>query len=121
MADEAVEDLVLAAGEAATNAIKYGSNGNCRIYRSADRVIARISDYGGGIRSEDLPASILVPGFSTKISLGMGYTLMLKLSDRVWLATGPHGTVVQIEKSAQPCPLVPELPLLAAIGEDDDW
>jgi len=117
---EATEDIILAAGEAATNAIKHGSRGTCRIYRCEDRVIARISDEGSGIRSEDLPNSILVPGFSTKVSLGMGYTLMLKLSDCVWLATGPHGTVVQIEKGPRPAP-VPDLPLLAYPSEDDGW
>ena len=31
-------------------------------------------------------------------SLGMGFTLMLKLVDRLWLSTGPEGTVVQLEK-----------------------
>ena len=32
-----------------------------------------------GIKPDDLPATILKPGFSTKVSLGMGYTLMLEL------------------------------------------
>jgi DNA-binding response OmpR family regulator/anti-sigma regulatory factor (Ser/Thr protein kinase) len=117
---EAVEDLVLAVGEAATNAIKHGSLGRCRLYRSGDRVLARVCDQGLGIRSEDLPNSILLPGFSTKVSLGMGYTLMLQLADCVWLATGPHGTVVQIEKCLQTPSGAPEIPLLATIA-DDDW
>lgn len=118
--EEGVEDVILAAGEAATNAIKHGTNGSCRVYRADDRIIARISDDGSGIRSEDLPNSILVPGFSTKVSLGMGYTLMLQLSDCVWLATGPHGTVVQVEKCLNKPAQAPETSLLASFAIDDD-
>jgi hypothetical protein len=32
----------------------------------------------------------------------MGYTMMLKLVERIWLATGPEGTVAQIEKWFDP-------------------
>ena len=74
-----------------------------------------ISDRGPGIRPEDLPASILLPGFSTKISLGMGYTLMLKLVDRVRLSTGPEGTIVQLEKLFQAPPTDEEALILAAL------
>ena len=41
-------------------------------------------------------------GFSTKVSLGMGYTIMLELADRLWLATSPAGTVLQLEKRVRP-------------------
>jgi PAS domain S-box-containing protein len=100
-----IRDLVLAAGEAATNAIKHDL--------SEDRIIVRISDQGTGISTEDLPASLLQPGFSTKISMGMGYTLMLELVDKVWLATGQEGTIVQMEKWLNPKEHV-ELPFLSA-------
>lgn len=102
LAGEAADDLVLAVGEGTTNAVKHGAAGHCAVYRTEDRLIARVSDRGQGIRSADLPASLLLPGFSTQISLGLGYTLMLKLVDRIWLATGPEGTVVQLEKYLQP-------------------
>ena len=67
------------------------------------------------LRPEDLPASILLPGFSTKVSLGMGYTLMLKLVDRVRLSTGPEGTIVQLEKSFRPAPTDEEALILAVL------
>jgi anti-sigma regulatory factor (Ser/Thr protein kinase) len=102
MAENDVCDLLLAAGEAANNAVKHAAEGRCAVYLTSERVIVRISDRGKGIRSEDLPCSILQPGFSTKISLGMGYTLMLHMVDRIWLATGPEGTLVQIEKWLHP-------------------
>lgn len=102
MAPEVAEDFVLAVGEATTNAVKHATHGWCCVYRDADRLLARTSDRGHGIKPEDLPCSILMPGFSTKVSLGMGYTLMLNLADCIWLATGPEGTVVQLAKWIDP-------------------
>lgn len=98
MSEPQTDDILLAASEAATNAIKHGCAGRCAILIAPDRLIVRISDAGPGIQPENLPATILRQGFSTKVSLGMGYTVMLRLMDRVWLATGPDGTIVQLEK-----------------------
>jgi PAS domain S-box-containing protein len=102
METEAAADLVLAAGEAITNAIKHAEGGRCAAWVRDGMVNVRITDRGGGIRSDDLPATILQPGFSTKISLGMGYTMMLELVDSVWLATSPEGTIVHLQKRLQP-------------------
>jgi DNA-binding response OmpR family regulator len=102
MEEQPIDDLVLATGEAATNAIKHAVEGRCSVYLTTDQIVVRVSDHGTGIRTEDLPATVLMPGFSTKISLGMGYTLMLELVDRVWLSTSCEGTVVQIEKWLHP-------------------
>jgi anti-sigma regulatory factor (Ser/Thr protein kinase) len=113
ISEERGGELVLAAGEAVTNALKHAGGGRCCVYREDGVVAVRITDAGAGIRSQDLPAAILTPGFSTKVSLGMGYTLMLKLCDRVWLGTGPAGTVVQLEKRVQPPP--PEDDMIARI------
>jgi anti-sigma regulatory factor (Ser/Thr protein kinase) len=102
MRPEIADDLILATSESATNAIKHGTAGCCTVYTTSDRVIARVSDRGKGISPEDLPASLLLPGFSTQVSLGMGFTLMLQLVERIWLATGPEGTIVQLEKWIEP-------------------
>lgn len=117
MDQERLGDLLLAVGEAATNAIKHAARGRCRISTTEDRLVVRVSDTGAGIHSEHLPASILMPGYSTKVSLGMGYTLMLRTVDRLWLATGPEGTTIQLEKRLRP-PDEPELPMLAG---ERDW
>lgn len=98
MLADSLEELLLAAGEAVTNAIKHGVEGCCEVRLARQRLVARIFDRGPGIRPEDLPASILKPGFSTKVSLGMGFSLMLELCDAIWLASSPTGTVVQLEK-----------------------
>ena len=97
-----VGDFVLAVGEAATNAIKHASTGRCIVWRTGDRLLARVEDNGPGIRTENLAPTILLPGFSTQVSMGMGYTIMLETVDRVWLLTGPEGTAVQLEKWLHP-------------------
>ena len=105
MHEDRAADLLLAAGEAITNAMKHATEGRCLIYAAEDTLAIRVTDRGSGIASHQLPASILTAGFSTKVSLGMGYTMMLKLCDRVWLATGPEGTLIQLEKKiAEPPP-----------------
>jgi len=102
MDPEVGDRVVLAAGEAITNAIKHGIQGRCQVRRTEDQIIVRVSDEGPGISPEALPSSLLIPGFSTKLSLGMGYTLMLDLADSIWLATGSGGTVVQLEHWIRP-------------------
>ncbi len=100
-ADDA-HGLVLAMGEAITNAIKHAGGGTCEFFTAPNRMIVRVTDHGTGIRPRDLPGALFQPGYSTQVSLGMGYTLMLDLADQIWLATGPEGTTVQIEKWIHP-------------------
>lgn len=95
-------DLVTAAAEAITNAIKHGTDPRAEIWVGEDSVVVRVSDRGPGIRPEDIPSVLFRHGFSTKVSLGMGYTIMLELADRLWLATSPAGTVLQLEKRVRP-------------------
>ena len=96
--EEQVEDLILATGEAVTNAIKHAVNGVCEASVTSDGITVRVRDHGHGIRSEDLPETLFQAGFSTKISLGLGYTLLLQLVDGIWLATGAGGTTLQLFK-----------------------
>lgn len=102
MHPELVGDLVLAAGEAATNTIKHGVNGCVEIRCLPDRLAVDVRDEGPGIQPRDLPQVLFQAGFSTKVSLGMGYSLMLELADRIWLATGPEGTHIRLEKLTAP-------------------
>jgi anti-sigma regulatory factor (Ser/Thr protein kinase) len=59
-----------------------------------------IADDGPGIDFRTLPKATLVPGFSTAASLGMGFTIMLQLCERVLLSTRPGRTVVVLEFAA---------------------
>ncbi|GEM_PF-1563525 len=95
-------DLVVVFGEAASNAIKHDVDGHCQVFTTPEGLVMRVSDRGPGIRTEQFPATLFESGFSTKVSLGMGFTLMLQLADTIWLATGPEGTVLQAELTVQP-------------------
>lgn len=115
MPEERVTDLVLAAAEALGNALKHAVDGRCQVFVAEDGVRVRISDRGSGIASHFLPAAILKPGFSTKVSLGMGYKMMLDLVDRVWLNTSETGTIVQLDQGFVPSPPQGGNPLLDAM------
>ncbi len=115
MPEERITDLVLAAAEALGNALKHAVDGRCQVFAADDGIRVRISDRGTGIASHFLPAAILKPGFSTKVSLGMGYKMMLDLVDRVWLSTSENGTIVQLDQGFAPSPPQESHPLLDAM------
>lgn len=83
-----------AVGEAAVNAINHASG--CRLYakREDDVVWVAVSDKGPGISTMLLPSATLRSGFSSKASMGMGYTIMMEGTDNILLCTGPAGTTV---------------------------
>lgn len=102
--------FMVGVGEAITNAVKHGVQG--RVYMGADDecVWVAASDKGKGIESLILPRAVLLRGFSTKPSLGMGYSIMLDVSDRILLNTGDQGTTVVLikEKEEQDLKVLPE-------------
>lgn len=108
------EAFIIAAGEAITNAIKHGGHGRVFGGTNDGEVWVGISDSGHGIDSLILPHAVLRRGFSTKPSLGLGYTIMLEVADRVLLCTGPAGTSVVLFKNiVEPAPV----PLDEVLGE----
>jgi len=97
-----VFDLVLCVSEAATNTIKHAHGGRLGIRRSNGCLAIWVSDTGPGIDFKLLPQSTVQAGFSTKASLGHGFTILLQLMDRVLLSTNTSGTVVVLEMSLHP-------------------
>lgn len=97
-------DMVLCVSEAATNALKHASGGTLDVYRFETRAQVWVSDKGGGIDFSLLPRSTLMKGWSSKTSLGYGYTILLELLDRVLLSTSRYGTTVVMEMALQPQP-----------------
>ncbi len=83
--------------EAATNAYKHAAGGRATLHLHPDSVVCMISDTGPGIEALALPDVALTKGYSTANTLGMGYKIMIKLADKVYLATGPEGSVVAVE------------------------
>ena len=101
MPDERLDELAVAATEAASNAVKYGRHGRAYVCHEDDRLIVRVQDDGPGISAQQLPYALLVAGYSTGNTLGMGFTLLLELADEVQLATSPNGTIIEIAKYVQ--------------------
>jgi ligand-binding sensor protein/anti-sigma regulatory factor (Ser/Thr protein kinase) len=99
-------DLLSTAGEALDNAIKHAEGGTYRVFARGRHLQVAISDEGPGIDFRMLPRATLVPGFSTAASLGMGFTIMLQLCERVLLTTRPGRTavVLELEAARQPAP-----------------
>lgn len=94
---DASEQYVLAACEAFTNSVKHAGRGEVRVRTTPNTIQIEVCDRGPGIDFENLPKATLVPGFSTKQSLGMGFAIMLEICDRVLLTTQPGLTIVVLE------------------------
>lgn len=96
---ERLETFMIGVGEAIANAIKHAEGG--RIFAGArdGSVWVAVADKGPGINSLILPRVALVRGFSTKPSLGLGYSIMLEVCDRILLKTGDRGTIVVLVRS----------------------
>lgn len=97
--DEQADLMVLGVGEAIDNAIKHAVSARVYAGRNEDSVWVAVSDKGKGIDSLILPRAVLLRGFSTKPSLGLGYCMMLDVADHILLSTGEQGTTVVLMKN----------------------
>lgn len=109
-----LDEFVIAAGEAITNAVKHAGTGCVYAGTSDGAVWVCVADTGKGIDSLILPKVVLQRGFSTKRSLGLGYSIMLSIADRVFLNTGASGTTVVLIKN-----VVAQEPVM--FGIIDEW
>jgi len=89
----------IAVGEAITNAVKHAAGGVVYAGRRENVVWVAVVDGGPGIESLILPRALLMMGYSTKPSLGIGYTLMLDGADEIMLETSESGTKVVLMKN----------------------
>ena len=90
-------NLLSTVGEALDNALKHAGGGTYQAFAREECLQIAVTDEGPGIDFRTLPRATLVPGFSTAASLGMGFTIMLQLCERVLLTTQPGRTVVVLE------------------------
>jgi PAS domain S-box-containing protein len=97
-----------AVGEALANAVKH-ANG-CRVYAGVKDISiwVAVSDTGQGISTMLLPGATLRSGFSSKVSMGMGYTIMMEATDSILLSTGSSGTTIVLsvftnKSKSSPC------------------
>lgn len=99
MIGDRLEEFIIGVGEAITNAVKHSDGGTVYLGCNDDDVWVAVMDQGAGIDSLILPRATLRRGFSTKPSLGLGYSIMLDVADHILLNTSPHGTTVILVKS----------------------
>ncbi|MDR3711106.1 MAG: ATP-binding protein [Capsulimonadaceae bacterium] len=78
--------------EATTNALKHGAGGKVELYIDGEDVYVLVQDNGSGIAHGDLARATLEKGFSTRVSLGMGFKMMWEMADMLAVCTGEHGT-----------------------------
>lgn len=100
--EEVLHDVVLCVSEAATNVIKHANGGRMQVGTEGDRLLIYFEDHGKGIDATTLPRATLMKGYSTMVSLGFGFTILLELLDRVNLHTSPEGTRLLLEKGPAP-------------------
>lgn len=96
---DSLESFMIGVGEAADNALKHGGEGEVFAGADTDRVWVAVADHGPGIESLIFPRAVLQRGFSTKPSLGLGYSIMLQVADQIVLNTGEDGTTVVLVKN----------------------
>ncbi|HEX5322739.1 MAG TPA: ATP-binding protein [Capsulimonadaceae bacterium] len=96
------DDLFTCATEAAANAINHGNGGEAQAYLEKEELCLVIADHGPGISPANLARATLERGFSTQVSLGMGFVMMLEAADALVLSTSEKGTTVLMRISGNP-------------------
>ncbi|MDQ2732622.1 MAG: ATP-binding protein, partial [Armatimonadota bacterium] len=92
-------DFELCVGEAATNCVQHGGGGHLELYVAGSSLQVRVCDGGPGIHSSLLPRATLLKGYSTKTSLGVGFSVIINLCDHLYLSTSEGGTDFLVEMS----------------------
>lgn len=92
-----ISDFIVCVGEATTNALKHAGGGTASLHKMAGGLMFVVTDHGVGMSALALPDIALKRGYTTAVSLGMGYKVMITVADEVYLATGPSGTTVAVE------------------------
>lgn len=93
------DEALLAANEGLSNALKYAGGGEYEVRRTPFALQVVITDHGSGIDFSTLPRATLITGYSTKSTLGIGFTIMFDAAERVLLATQPGLTTLVLEFS----------------------
>ncbi|MHB1323494.1 MAG: ATP-binding protein [Coriobacteriia bacterium] len=88
---------LLAANEGITNALKHAGGGEYGVRRTSSALQIVLTDRGPGIDFHTLPRATLIAGYSTKTSLGIGFTIMFDAAERILLATEEGLTTLVLE------------------------
>ncbi|MCM3443388.1 ATP-binding protein [Metabacillus halosaccharovorans] len=87
---------LLVLSEGITNTIKHAEEGKMAVIDDKEKNEIRfvIEDKGPGFPLDDLPKTTLLAGYSTKKSMGQGFTLMMKMTKQVLLHTTSKGSTI---------------------------
>ena len=97
--DPEVNKFLLCISEVATNMLKHASGGILAWYLCNDgKIRVMAEDSGPGLSLRDLPKATLVKGVKDKKALGLGFTIMMELMNKIYLKTGEHGTTLILEQ-----------------------
>jgi anti-sigma regulatory factor (Ser/Thr protein kinase) len=99
---EDLQGLLVAFSEGATNMLKHAGGGIYQVGKTHEKIQLILSDKGPGIDFRQLPKATLLAGFSTTQTLGFGFTLMMELTDRIFLSVTPDGTTLVLERDLRP-------------------
>lgn len=91
-----IMSCLLVLSEAITNTIKHAEEGKMSLIQDEENNVIKfiIEDIGPGFSLSNLPNMILLAGYSTKKSLGQGFTLMMKIAKQVLLNTSSKGSTI---------------------------
>lgn len=91
-----VMSWLLVLSEAITNTIKHAEQGKMTLIEDEQNSEIRfvIEDKGPGFSLKELPKTTLLAGYSTKKSMGQGFTLMMKMAKQVLLCTSANGSTI---------------------------
>jgi PAS domain S-box-containing protein len=101
LSEDRINEFMIGIGEAIANAVKHSGCGTVFAGANDESVWVGVSDKGPGIESLILPRAVLRHGFSTKRSLGLGYSMMLQVADHILLKTDKTGTSVLLLKNCR--------------------
>jgi anti-sigma regulatory factor (Ser/Thr protein kinase) len=97
-----IMSYTLLISEATTNILKHAKDGRLIIIKRDDMITVLVEDTGTGFPLKILPYTTMLAGYSTKKSLGQGFTLMMKMTEQVILYTSPTGsTIILLFKSKE--------------------
>lgn len=97
LSDKEINKLLLCVSEVSTNMLKHASGGKISWYLSGNVIRFMADDSGPGLNLGDLPKATLVTHRKTKKALGLGFTVLLEILNKVYLKTGAQGTTLVLE------------------------
>jgi len=89
--------IVLCISEMVTNVIKHAGYGIMQIRALNHGVRVSVVDQGPGMDFDQLPNMIFLQGFSTKVSMGYGFSIIYRFADKIFLSTSERGTSLAID------------------------